>query len=260
MKKYRFLSAWLLLLVLLSGHGRCWAETITLEEAINQAGRQRMLTQRMVKAYAMIGQRVSIGRGYDQLDAAIALFDNQLQTLKTIAATPEEKASLNKVARLWRRFKRKLDGKPRKSEVASLDRLAEAVLTEADHFVGLLEKRSSKHAGHLTNLSGRQRMLTQRMAKYYLFLSWGLDQPAYRQAFDEAVEQFQNSLNELQNSTENTARIGSELDQVEQQWGLFGLSRLVGKNRYVPSLVVRSLDNILQRMDHITSLYAKLDR
>ena len=35
-----------------------WAEITTLSSAINKAGRQRMLTQRIVKAYCLVGMSV----------------------------------------------------------------------------------------------------------------------------------------------------------------------------------------------------------
>ncbi len=235
------------------------AGTISLEEAINQAGRERMLTQRMIKAYAMIGQRVSIGRGYEQLDAAIERFDSQLRALGDVVSTSAEKTSLKKLARLWKRLRNMLDGKPRKAAAAKLDAQAAAVMNEADHLVGLLEKRSKRQAGRLTNRAGRQRMLTQRMAKFYLLRSWGLNDPAYRRGFDDAVGEFASNLRALRNSPANSEEINGQLDAVERQWRLFGMNERVGK-RFVPSLVVRSLDNILERMEAITTMYAKLGK
>ncbi len=245
------------LLATTSGHA---AGAISLEEAINQAGRQRMLTQRMVKAYALIGQRVSVGRAYDQLDASVVLFGKQLSALRSVADSAEEKASLKKVERLWRRFKKAVTAKPDRKKAPGVDKLAEATLKEADRFVGLLEKRSGKAAGHLTNLAGRQRMLSQRMAKFYVLRSWGLDLPAYREGFDTAVDDFENALRGLKNSEENTDAITRGLDDVTRQWHLFGLSKVVGSGRFVPSLVTRSMDKILDRMNTLTAEYANLGK
>ncbi len=251
------LIAVMLLCLLATTSGQA-AAAISLETAIDQAGRQRMLTQRMVKVYALIGQRVSVGRAYDQLDASVALFDKQLNALKPVAGTAEERASLRKIERLWRRLKKVVTAKPDREKAQGVDKLAEATLREADRFVGLLEKRSGKAAGHLTNLAGRQRMLSQRMAKFYVLRSWGLDLPAYRQGFDAAVVAFGNALRGLTNAEENTDAITKGLDDVTRQWRLFGLSKAVDGGRFVPSLVTRSMDKILDRMDMLTMEYARL--
>ena len=50
------------------------AEITSISSAINKAGRQRMLTQRMLKAYTMIGISVQKEEAEKQLSSAIALF------------------------------------------------------------------------------------------------------------------------------------------------------------------------------------------
>ena len=59
----------------------------SVADAVNDAGRQRMLTQRITKLYAMRVLRVS--RDRQQLDADIALFDKQLTELNAFATDAE---------------------------------------------------------------------------------------------------------------------------------------------------------------------------
>ena len=58
------------------------AEITSISSAINKAGRQRMLTQRMVKSYSMIGISVQYVAANEQLSKAIDLFELQLSELK----------------------------------------------------------------------------------------------------------------------------------------------------------------------------------
>ena len=53
----------------------------TMGEAINQAGRQRMLTQRIVKAYCQIGQDIRYDVATQQLSGSAKLFEKQLDQL-----------------------------------------------------------------------------------------------------------------------------------------------------------------------------------
>ncbi|MDE2440420.1 MAG: type IV pili methyl-accepting chemotaxis transducer N-terminal domain-containing protein, partial [Betaproteobacteria bacterium] len=58
------------------------AQISDINAAINKAGRQRMLSQRMAKAYFQVGQEVDVERSKKLLDSSVAAFDRQLVELK----------------------------------------------------------------------------------------------------------------------------------------------------------------------------------
>ena len=51
--------------------------------------------------------------------------------------------------------------------------ISDQVLALAHQGTQMLEKQSTTSAGRLVNISGRQRMLSQRMAKFYQAQAWG---------------------------------------------------------------------------------------
>lgn len=57
---------------------------LSLPEAINVSGRQRMLTQRMMKLYCMVGMKVQFEDSKRKMDAAAVLFEAQLKQLEFI--------------------------------------------------------------------------------------------------------------------------------------------------------------------------------
>ena len=59
-----------------------FAEIDNMSSAINKAGRQRMLSQRIVATYAQVGQEIQTKKSKKQLKDAINLFDEQLVELK----------------------------------------------------------------------------------------------------------------------------------------------------------------------------------
>jgi hypothetical protein len=92
--------------------GDALAQITDINSAINKAGRQRMLSQRMAKAYFQIGQQVEVERSKKILDASVATFDRQLVELKNYAPTPEIKETYLKLEKAWLGYKDLLVGAP----------------------------------------------------------------------------------------------------------------------------------------------------
>ncbi|WP_456418080.1 type IV pili methyl-accepting chemotaxis transducer N-terminal domain-containing protein [Thiolapillus sp.] len=230
---------------------------LSMGDAINKAGRQRMLSQRIVKAYVLVGRKVMLSAKM-QLTDSVALFEKQLAELTDFAATEEERKTIAEITSLWKKYKALATAKPSKEKAVELAAMSDEVLAKTHKFVLLLEDRSGSSAGKLVNISGRQRMLSQRIAKFYVLRSWGLDNPEYEVGQNKAVTEFTEALKLLQAAPENSSEINDALKKVEEDWNTFKISKQLKGGNYIPSLVVRSLDEILTQMNYITALYANI--
>jgi len=238
-----------------------WAEISTLSSAINKAGRQRMLTQRIVKAYCLVGMGVQSNTHKRQLNGAIALFETQLAELKVFAPTAEIADALAQVEELWTPFK-EIAAAPASKEGA--DRLLEindGVLAAAHKVVVMLAEHSGTEVGKLVNIAGRQRMLSQRLAKFYMARAWGIERPEIQPEMKKAGDQFEAALmGELVNSDQNTPALQAELAKAVKQWGLYkrGLQLEQDSGDYIPVIMAATSENLLKIMNKITGLYEKL--
>lgn len=234
------------------------APVLTLSVAIDKAGRQRMLTQRIIKAYSQELLEVNPPQSQQQREQAIALFERQLGELKQFAPTEKVRDALAMVDTLWVPFKERANGRVSRAGLESLSLASDEVLMASHHVVVLLEELSDNNLGHLVNIAGRQRMLSQRIAKLYMLRSLGVDNEAIRLALDKASAEFRSALHELDTARENTAQISSALSEVKRNWKVFEASFRLKDGNFTPYLIANYSERVLVGMNEITGLYAAI--
>jgi hypothetical protein len=239
------------------------AEINSLNEAINKAGRQRMLSQRMAKAWLAIGQGIDAAHAEKIMLDSMALFDRQFVELKAYAPSPEIRNTYLAMEPLWSDYKIALIGKtPDRGAAPELLSLDAKVLKLAHQGTTQLEQYSGRAVGRLVNMAGRQRMLSQRSAKFYLSQNWGVPVPNALKELNLARTEFVTALQTLMTAPQATEAIQQQLGLAEQQWVFFdnALSRLGEGSGGVRRAqdVFSSSEQILQIMDRVTGLYSRL--
>ena len=246
----------LLALVLSIPGGEALAQITDLNSAINKAGRQRMLSQRMAKAYFQIGQQVEVDRSKKVLDASVALFDRQLVELKNFAPTPEIKDNYLKLEKSWLEYKDLLVGaQPSQDNGRKVLDLSEQVLSLAHQGTVQLEKQSASSAGRLVNVSGRQRMLSQRMAKNYSLVAAGLTNQAMSNQMISDATQFKQALVILGAASVSSSGIRNELALGESQWVFFDAALQRQPDARGLQAVATTSERLLEVMDKVTGMY-----
>ncbi len=184
-------------------------------DGVNRAGQLRMLSQRLVKLQAMQLLRPDQAPAAALKDAVKRIDDN-LIVLRQNFAQPELAALVKQAATTWDELKRKIKRQPATHDMAVVDSLAEALLAHAEQLTGQLENAGGASPLQVLNLAGRQRMLSQRFAKYALLQA--LTKRANTAAMLEAKSSFEKAQHYLNNIPLNTPEIGQLLATAKLNW------------------------------------------
>jgi predicted small metal-binding protein len=237
----------------------CAIEITNLHHAVDVAGKQRMFTQRMLKDYAMIGMENNFNNPGKDLKDIIAKFENHLESLHKYTKKKEIKESTNKVKKLWLPIKKILEESPKKEKALQLQESLEHLLKASDTTTHLFAKETGEQAGIIIDMSGRQRMLSQRMASLYMLKVWGVKNKNFQHKMDSSMKLFETSLTELKNSKLNTSEINHLLKEVEKSFTFFKIMNKTS-NTFIPTLIYKKSNDILRNMNTITHNYASLKR
>ncbi len=239
---------------------------------INIAGKQRMLTQKMSKEIFYIKYKQSTD--FRELNSAVDMFENNLHDLihgnSAKGIYPPQnikiKSKLEEVNALWIPFrgeisKIKKDVISIKSDLESLVERTTALLNESDKIVKIMVKNSMN--GNFIDLSGRQRMLSQRMglfAERYLRTDHKEDYLKFikaRNQYNETIIGFINdkevqALPEVYNHVEKTYKEWKEYEKY-----LLGILRVENSINNSISYIYEKNIKLLNTMDAAVWLYTE---
>jgi hypothetical protein len=232
-----------------------WSVQAAEAHVINLAGQQRMLSQRIVKSWCQIGLNVLPELSKKQLDAALEQFDTNLAVLETAATSPQARTALSGLRAAWTPLQSAARGVIRQQDAAQLDARAEDVLMAAERLTRALQDQQATPVSRWLNLSGRQRMLSQRFVKIYMLRQWQVDSSALRDELERVQNEFTGALVSLQQGAGSNALLRGELDNLALQWEWLRTALATEGAESFRLIMAEGGEAVLQLSDTITRLY-----
>ena len=230
-------------------------------ERINLAGRLRVLSQRLAIAWALAAHGIGATDARAQLRQLSAELERALARLQAIRMGAEPAALLAAVGRAWAPYRAALS--PEESEAARTLETSEDFLAAADALTAYAERMGGLQSAHHVNVAGRNRMLSQRIVKLFLFadLATGCDIAAL---IERSAAEFEANLAKLLRDGRALPEVVAQLDEVAKQWRrlLGALAPSVDRPRRSQQarLVTAEGKRLLRGVDTVVKLYERLTR
>ncbi len=251
-------------------------QNLSITQAVNIAARQRMLTQRMAKGRVFRSMGIQAEQAQKEMNTSVVTFEETLRNLLAYSPNKKIKDRFERVEKMWPEYKAALLNDSSKAGVTYVMNNNTRILTLCDEAVQELVAYSktlpntSEDAAispeavtQYTNVSGKVRLLSQRLTLYYGAHYGDLDKEGAKQ-LKVVADNIQACFSNLMSSEINTTDIDDALASVLKDWDFIREKCYKGdcfdfENKTVdPAAMYETCNKILSKMDKVTAMYASL--
>jgi len=225
---------------------------------IDVAGKQRMLSQRIAKDYLYVGQKVAVSKASKQLKASLNELVSAHKVLVDSINDPEIKNLLSFVELSIDDFKTTANEPFNLDNAQLIIDLSESMLEGSQYVVDSLKEKVKVKESAIVGKAGKQRMLAQRIAKYYIAYQAGIKDKNTIDQMKAAVAEFSEAQKTLMANPTNTPEINRQLHKIDKLWKIVYKFYLNIEKGGLPLIVFNTTDDITKKMNTITGMYVEL--
>jgi len=189
-------------------------------EAVNRSAHAQMLIERSTRSYAMLGQGVTPARTQRQLESDVAAFEADIAALRAAPLSPEQKQGLAQVAKSWATYRAAV------MRPATLAGARDVMATSNE--LGLLTAKLNTllrppviDRFDSVGLAGEARTYSQRLAKLYFYLSWGIGGDDAARQLKTVQNDYLVAMDKLKLAPQSDESTMADLALAGSQWVFF---------------------------------------
>jgi AmiR/NasT family two-component response regulator/nitrate/nitrite-specific signal transduction histidine kinase len=225
-------------------------------EAVNRAGQLRMLSQRLVRVFAQRLAKVGVRRAAEVQDESLQRMRENISRLQVLVPEGLRHPALSAVLQAWDSLQAVIEGRLHGAAVAQADAGAEVLLAAAEHLTRALEAAGGRRVLRVVNVSGRQRMLAQRVAKEVM-VALATDRAPASEPLAVAVGAFEAALLELERAPLSTETIRASLAAARDEWMRMMRSVAALDSAAERVACAQASDALVQIFDRLTEHYQR---
>ena len=226
-------------------------------EAVNRAGQLRMMSQRLVKLFALMCAAADPGETARLCRESLEQIEGNLAVLGRTLSKPTFGDLIDGVAVPWGALKLALAGPPTLARLPEVDRLAERLLAQSEALTRTLQTAGFAAALHVINVSGRQRMLSQRLAKQAIVAGLLPSAPLDRSAMAATERSFVEGLAFLRGIPLTSPEIAALLDGAAAAWAAFQPALARGGDPAARAVLAALSEELLTLFGRLTDCYER---
>ena len=219
--------------------------------------------QRMAKSWLMTARNIMPQQARRILQQSIRMFEQQLEEIATFGRNERIDAALVAVHDTWQPYRTLLESPPQTNHAVRLFQLNEHALEATQSLTEAFEHTLATPENHLINLAGRERMLSQHMAKLYMLLDWegaGINRARCRKELHHAMDEFETVLQQFSSEVDAQPKIREQVRRVANQWQKMRDALHHATPQDLPRLtgtICTFSEHLLRKMDAAVMLYEK---
>ncbi len=225
---------------------------------IDMAGKQRMLSQRIAKDYLYAGKKIAPAKANKQLKKSLSELIESHKVLVNSINDPDIKNLLAFVEMSTEDFETTANEEFTLDNAQLVIDLSESMLEGSQYVVDSLKETVKIQESKIVGRAGKQRMLAQRIAKYYIAYQAGIKDKNTIDQMKAAVATFSESHEALMVNAANTPEINRKLNEIDRLWKIVYKFYLNIEKGGLPLIVFNTTDNITKKMNQVTGLYVEL--
>lgn len=246
---------------------------ITFEKAINISGKQRYLSQKIIKeALFSFNNGTDLGSNI-QLMSTKLIFERHHKLLLENATSDEIKDALSEVESAYIALERHIANEDKRNAAEVIFLQSNAMLRRCQEVVDAIVSSSVSHAANagtgsekqaeyskIISISGKQRMLSQKMIMLYIASTGGfLKRAVEMKEVISTMEEFDDGLTTLLISSQNDESVLNGLSMVMMKWNrLQGNKAALEAGELSIAEFNKDCDFFLDCFNKITGMYEEL--